>query len=551
MRLGRFFPTLRCAGLVLVAYTALACTIADEAVAQASACNTPTVQTTSGAVCGFRQATERGPVRAYLGIPYAQSPAGSNRWKPPVPATPAAGVISATEFGPACPQKRGPASPYNQSEDCLSLNIWAPDRAERRPVMVFIHGGAFVEGTSAALLYQGQNIAARGDVVLVSINYRLGALGFLSGVEGLTGNYGFLDQQQALRWVRDNIAQFGGDPGNVTLFGESAGAISIGLHLSAPDSQPLFHAAIMQSNTYGLPLRSLDMSNRAGPALRRDLGCSDDPAHNLQCMQQAPVDLVIKYQISAGVELEGLLTGMTDILQWAPVIDRRVIPHQPVEAQITKPVIIGTNALEGMAFAGAIDKARRQITERQYRAAIDFLFDGQAASAVLANPAYAPQPGDNSEPFGRLTTDFTFTCAGRFVLSRAKNRAYGYVFTHRTSYVVWPNLPWCAMPDGTFAPCHTAELPFVFGNPYALSDQQHPQRHSFTPAERTLSDEMIAYWTAFATHHDLSGVKPAWPRFPATQVLDTPVTTASSDLGANCSFWDRIGYLQTGIYKDF
>jgi len=521
------------------------------ALAQSAACTVPIVQTSSGPVCGFLQPAEARAVRAYLGIPYAQSPAGQNRWKPPIAAEPSGTVIQATRFGPACPQKKGPDSPYSQSEDCLSLNVWAPETASKRPVMVFIHGGAFVEGTSAAMLYEGQVIAAKGDVVVVTINYRLGALGFLAGVEGLTGNYGFLDQQLALRWVHDNITSFGGDPGNVTLFGESAGAISIGAHLIAPDSQSLFHAAIMQSNPYGLPFRSLDMSNRSGASLRRDMACSTDESHALDCMRQAPLKLILKYQNSVGVELEGLLTGMSDILQWSPIVDRRIIPHQPIQAEITKPVIIGTNAMEGMAFAGAIDQVRRDITEQQYRAAIDVLFDDRSAAAVLSNPVYAPRAGDNSEPFGRLTTDFTFTCAGRHVLSRAKSRAYAYLFTHRTSYITWPHLPFCALPDGTFQACHTAELPFVFGNPYQLTDQQNPERHRFTADEKTLSDAMIRYWTTFATRHDLRGAQPAWPAYPSTQILDTPIRQATSDIGANCNFWDQIGYEQTGIFREF
>ncbi|MGF7158463.1 carboxylesterase type B [Rhodoligotrophos appendicifer] len=542
----------RLIGLAIVA--AVWTTASPEASAQGPGCNTPVIQTSSGPVCGAMQSASGGAVRSYRGIPYAQPPVGPNRWRAPSPAQPSGGVIAATEFGPACPQKRGATSPYRQSEDCLSLNIWAPQKAERRPVMVFIHGGAFVEGTAAAMLYQGENIASRGDVVVVTLNYRLGALGFLSGVAGLTGNYGFLDQQLALEWVRENIAQFGGDPGNVTLFGESAGAMSIGLHLISPRSEPLFHAAIMESNPYALPYRSIDMSNRSGKMVERDIGCDGDPSHNLQCMQAASVDLIIKYQNSKGVELEGLLTSMTDILQWAPVIDRENIPNQPIAMRISKPVIIGTNKLEGMAFAGVIDTAEAEVTERQYNAAIDLLFSDQASAAIRANPVYAPRPGDNSEVFGRMTTDYLFTCANKHMMSKAASRVYGYLFTHETSYKVWPGLPFCDTPDGRFQACHTAELPFVFGNPYTLSDQRAPQRHAFTAAEQKLSDEMIAYWTSFATHHDLSRAKPAWQPFtaqtPVRQVLDTPIEYAN-DLEASCPFWDAIGYEQTGIFKDF
>ena len=201
--------------------------------------------------------------------------------------------------------------------------------------MVFIHGGAFVEGTSASPLYDGNLLASAGDVVVVTFNYRLGALGFLHGVEGLTGNYGFLDQQLALKWVHHNIARFGGDPGNVTLFGESAGAMSIGLHLVAPGSRSLFHAAILQSNPYGLPYRRIDETQRAGQKMRRNLGCSafdQRQSGALDCMRQAPLHRILKYQSTAGLVLEGVLTGLSDLLVWSPIIDGRIIPAQPVES---------------------------------------------------------------------------------------------------------------------------------------------------------------------------------------------------------------------------
>jgi carboxylesterase type B len=507
--------------------------------------------TQSGPVCGLHEKSAKGSVRAYMGIPYAASPAGENRWRAPQPVQPWSAPLQATAFGPACPQKHGKSAPYYQSEDCLHLNVWTPEKAHNLPVMVFLHGGAFVEGTASAKIYDGRNIAALGNVVVVSLNYRLGALGFLSGIDGLDGNYGFLDQQQALRWVRDNIARFGGNPHNVTLFGESAGAMSIGIHLISPESRPLFHAAILQSNPYGVPLRSIDMSNRAASNLRRDIGCAVEPSYQLECMRKAPLELILKYQLSAGSELEGLLTGMADMLQWAPVIDRRNIPGQPVEAQVDKPVIIGTNGMEGTAFAGLINEKLKHISERLYRSAINALLDDAAARAVLQNPTYAPRHGDNSLQFSELTTDFAFACAARHVLSRAKAPAYGYAFLHNTSFDVWPGLELCSLKDGSFAPCHMAELPFVFGNPYTVSTGRREQEQKFSPEERALSDNIIRYWTWFAAHHRMEGISPVWPRFPAVQVFDNKVETAPQGINSQCSFWDQFGYVQTGIFRDF
>lgn len=236
--------------------------------ALANSCSTGTVTTTSGRVCGKTKNWRGHKIESFLGIPYAETTAAENRWRAPIPKTPGGTVLRATQFGPACPQKIGEDSPYVQSEDCLSLNIWSPKGNKRKkPVMVFIHGGAFVEGTSQAPVYDGQRLAASGDVVVVTLNYRLGALGFLYGTGGLSGNYGFLDQQLAMRWVKDNIARFGGDAGNITLFGESAGAMSVGLHFVAPQSEALFNAAIIESNPW-LPYRYIDATNPAGAKLQ-------------------------------------------------------------------------------------------------------------------------------------------------------------------------------------------------------------------------------------------------------------------------------------------
>lgn len=210
------------------------------------ACATEEIDTTSGAVCGKVVTADGREVHAFLGIPYAETTAGDNRWKDPIPKAPASDVIEATVFGPACPQSTDPpySPPGEFSEDCLSLNIWRRDdvlEREPRPVMVWIYGGSFLSGGSSMPVYDGAYLSSTEDVVVVSLNYRLGALGFLAGIHGLEGNYGLKDQQLAFQWVKDNIGNFGGDPDQVTLFGESAGAMSVGLHLlSIPSSSSLF-----------------------------------------------------------------------------------------------------------------------------------------------------------------------------------------------------------------------------------------------------------------------------------------------------------------------
>ncbi|HEY9264508.1 MAG TPA: carboxylesterase family protein, partial [Mycobacterium sp.] len=211
------------------------------------------VQTAAGAVRGLVAPDHR----LFAGIPYAAPPVGPLRWQPPKPAPPWDGERDGTRFGPRCLQDlEGDLELGRQTdEDCLSLNVWTPAEnpesgpARPRPVMVWIHGGAFLNGNGG--MYDARRLAARGDIVVVTINYRLGTLGFLAhpalGAPGHVGNYGLADQQAALAWVRDNIAAFGGDPGKVTVAGESAGGMSVCDHLVAPGSQGLFGAAIVQS----------------------------------------------------------------------------------------------------------------------------------------------------------------------------------------------------------------------------------------------------------------------------------------------------------------
>jgi carboxylesterase type B len=230
-----------------------------------ASCTAPVVETTAGDVCGIRLEVDGAVVNAYLGIPYGEDTSGSNRFMPPLPRRPWQGVMAATAPGPACPQTltSQTEAPADQSEDCLFLNVWAAaEAAGDAPVLVFVHGGGFLVGTATDTLaspeadwynIDGRFLAAELGLVVVSMDYRLGAFGFLSGVAGLEGNQGPKDQQLALEWVRDNAAAFGGDPGNVTLMCESAGGTSVSAHVYAvPSSEGLFHRAIIESNPLGL-----------------------------------------------------------------------------------------------------------------------------------------------------------------------------------------------------------------------------------------------------------------------------------------------------------
>ena len=289
MKLKRLLPHRIRSGLLLV--TLLLITNSIMADTAKPACNTDPIKTQTGAVCGnLVDSSTKKQAKAFLGIPFAESTAGKNRWQFPVPKAAWTDTFQATQFGAGCPQEGMP----NTSEDCLSLNIWTPanvDTSKPLPVMVFIYGGAFSSGLSGHPLYDGAYLAANKNVIVVSFNYRVGVLGFLAN-DDLDGNYGFMDQELALMWVRKHIPNFGGDPKKVTLFGESAGAMSVGLHLlSSPLSQPLFRAAIVESNFFGLPYKTLQEQKNVGNLFEATLNC-----HDTECLRALDVAKILEAQ---------------------------------------------------------------------------------------------------------------------------------------------------------------------------------------------------------------------------------------------------------------
>ncbi|MCG6943338.1 MAG: carboxylesterase family protein [Thiohalocapsa sp.] len=534
---------------------------ANSAPIQRPACTAPTVETADGPVCGaasmVRAADGSGvrPVDAYLGIPYAETTAGEHRWRPPIPAAVHAGVLNATAFGPACPQVDLSAQKASQSEECLSLNIWTPrrehdDGTTSLPVMVFIHGGSFVAQSSALPLYDGRHLAASGRVVFVSINYRLGALGFLAGIHGLSGNYGFLDQQRALQWLHDNIARFGGDPDQVTLVGQSAGAMSVGLHLESAGSRPLFRAAIMESNPYGIPYKTLEVARPFGEGFALESGCLDDV---LDCLRGKSVEDILSAQSSILVKVASMLAGFAGELAWAPVIDGDVIPGQPVTAMAEKPLLLGTNANEGVLFASGEQLdwlGKVEVPEVLYGGLVELLFPPRARAEIRELARYRPVGGDDTAAMAHLVTDYLFRCPNRLVSLVAAAPVYAYEFTHAPSFNVWPRVPLCAPKTGNV--CHAAEQPFVFGNPMPVLRQAEPTGDRFTPAERVLSERVAGYWISFAEalNPNYAGA-PAWPAFTeearSWQILNTSITSEQS-LHANCPFWDSVGYDIPGVF---
>lgn len=502
-------------------------------------CPVGPVSTSVGDVCGKGTTVGAMSVRVFLGIPFAEDTGGANRWQPPIPKARATGRIQATEFGPICPQDPETGGLPPQSEDCLSINVWTPSGAAAGadlPVMVFIYGGSFDKGASAVPLYDGSYISATQNVVVVTFNYRVGALGFLAGVDGLAGNYGLRDQQLALQWVADNVQAFGGDPAQVMLFGESAGAMSVGLHLlSIPSSEGLFVSALMESNPFGLPYKTQAEATEFGTCFQAVLGCE---AGGLDCMRGKSAADIVDAQSNPLLVVSALFKGLPGFVLWAPSIDGTLVTQQPIAglgAGLPKPTLLGTNKNEGTLFVYSALQALGLTTlpAEAYHDILVVLF-GEANTASIEQ-VYPPVSGDNAPVLDQVTTDYLFFCANRHVAAAGVSPVYAYEFTQLSNFNIWPNVPECAEQV-----CHAAELPYVFHSASNIGA-------TFTPAEDMLSQTMVAYWAAFsregADPNNGGPSRPQWPAFAGFNylILGTPISTAV-DPPHNCSLWDQIGY---------
>ncbi|WP_109806218.1 carboxylesterase/lipase family protein [Sphingosinithalassobacter portus] len=467
------------------------------------------VSTQTGRISG----SVEGELHVFRGIPYAAPPIGDLRWRAPRPAAHWDGVRAATAFGPACKQPPVPTSSfyYSQlpatSEDCLTLNVWAPDDAADAPVIVYIHGGSLQIGSGADPLYSGENFAKRG-VVFVSINYRLGVLGWLAhpalsarSPDGVSGNYGLLDQIAALQWVRDNIASFGGDSRNVTVMGESAGALSISYLLTSPRARGLFDKAIVES-----------ANTRAVPALRT-------PMFGLPSAE----DIGTKLMSSLGAAtLDDMLAMDADTLTVAAArarftpqgtIDGAVLPGQVVETfdageQAKVPMIAGFNSGEVRTQRAFLPEA--PASAEAYEAAIRAGY-GDLAPAFLA---VYPSSDIETSMIGALRDTIYGWATERMVRlqSAAGVPAYLYLFDHCQPEARARDI--CAF--------HASELPFVFGHLDAAHMPPNWPGMAGDADAPALSDAMLDYWTSFAaTGTPHSEGNAAWAPYGDTEAFMT------------------------------
>lgn len=487
----------------------------------------PSIMLPEGEVRGLR-----GPgYVSYLGIPYAEPPVGELRFAPPVARGSWSAPIGPVRTPTTCPQTA--LGIAGGEEDCLIVNVHVPDPApSSAPVIVWIHGGAFLVNSGAGLDRStlGDFLARDQDVVVVSMNYRLGPFGFFRYPGIAEGNQGILDQQLALAWVRDHVALFGGDPDRVTLVGESAGGVSVCLHLIAPGSRGLFHRAISQSGLCDAELATIAEADESGANLVRSAGC-EGAADVAACMRAATTDELF---VAAGdaADLTVLLSGTSNRPFW-PVVDGTVLTRSFREAVTagdfaSVPTILGWTRDEGTLFVGLAEMAGEMADAAAYDRTIDSFATREGIDPAALRAAYPlagyPDPG---AAIADLVGDAELICPSRraaLLLAEAGVDLHVYRFDHdgaRFQLTLPREL-------GAF---HSADIQFVFGHPVGTT--------RFEGAQAAIHEAMQGAWGAFARGEAL---RSDWAAYDATAqdviVFDDTITTSAMPNQADCAIWD-------------
>jgi para-nitrobenzyl esterase len=461
----------------------------------------------------IRGDTEDG-VFVFRGVRYAEPPTGALRFHPPALPKPWTAERPALDFAPACPQMVDidPTENSNSvmAEDCLAVNVWTPKAdAKKRPVMVFIHGGAFIDGSDRNTWYDGTSLAKRGDVVVVTLQYRLGALGFLelSEIAGKeyaqSGNLGILDQIAALKWIHENISMFGGNPENVTIFGESVGATSVGILMVAPGAQGLFQKAILESNSAVRVGHSLPKATELARDFMKVTGANDVQALQAMSMQEIR---------QAQEKFFGTIFVDSS---FGPTWDGIVIPDTPMKMILAGrrarvPVLLGTNLDEIQYWATIEGRPLKSKPEPLLEKQVSAIVGGRAKNLI---ETYRKANDNYGDLVIHLETDLLFrmTSIRMAEVISATQPTYMYLFTYRSS-----------SPIEKYESAHSMELLFVFG----VTDQLDAIAFTGRDAHRqALSEQMQQAWISFARTGDPNHAGlPHWPRYEAT-------TRATMELG--------------------
>lgn len=460
------------------------------------------IETSLGPVQGANSAVAG--VRHFLDIPFAEAPTGDLAWQPPVPAAPWSEPLEATEPGPSCPQGTSSTGGFltvpAPDPDCLHLNVWAPDDAADLPVMVWIHGGSLMTGAASQPYYNGDDLAANG-VVMVGINYRLGPQGFLVTEElgtesddGAVGNYGLLDQQAALRWVQDNAAAFGGDPDNVTIFGESAGGFSACAHLASPISRDMFHKAIIQSGRGCQSLQPRETAERLGGQYLDDLGCTD-----AACLRSKTDVELNAVAFRASLVADGVTLTEPALTQAAD------------GALDDIPVLIGANADEATLFT----LRDPEPTDDELRVRAAAVSNDPDALLALYPPEDFPT---NLGVLRAVFTDATFVCP-TLAFGAGVPSAFVYHFTYVSDRFLT-----------ALGATHGFELAPLFAHPEGIVVAEP----GGDADDLALSAEMQAAWTSFAATGDPGDEFEPYGDRGLITILDVPITLTDEIRDGRC-----------------
>jgi len=547
-------PNFRVVGSwLLLAFAALSCSDSSEGsglpqtmvppgTAGSAGPATPAVEGVVHVSTGDVQGDVVDGTRRYLKIPFAKPPVGDLRWRSPQKPDAWTGVRHEPELSKACSQNMSSGSMASLNEDCLYLNVWQPLMPPTAaPVMVWIHGGGnFGGGTNDVvptsddkLWFDGHVFAQRHGIVVVTLNYRLGPLGFFAhpdlAAEGSNvGNQGLLDQNLALQWVKENIAAFGGNPNNVTIFGESAGSSDVCTHVASPKSAGLFHRAVSQSGGCTAALGSaMTLQAAAAPvmAFAKAVGC-ESPTGQLACMRQKPIDLVMQN----AMQPDPMKDAAGTTLRFSVVVDGPggFLPKSPREifdaGELNRvPYILGSNNDEGALF---LISTAGPTTDAEYQAQLQMRYPAIAAPLAMVYPPSA-YGGNPRKALERVVGDSGLVCGTHDSARRAAKAGltvYSYNF----------NVPW-AIAGGTLGATHAAEISHVFGVPF-MPD----------PASQAVSDAMNSYWANFAKTGDpnFAGAPAIWPKFAPTPAdsdqrlqLDSTWMVLTDFRKPECAFW--------------